>query len=106
MRKIVENYFRNFSNKNLNELEKIFSDDILLKDWDRSVSGKKEVLATIQDLFDSIDTISINIKEFYLHDPVTICVIEVIVNNKTKLNVIDLIKFNKKKIIEISAYKQ
>tara|TARA_B100000927_G_C16243813_1_gene380596 strand:+ start:132 stop:452 length:321 start_codon:yes stop_codon:yes gene_type:complete len=106
MREIVENYFRNFSNKNLNELEKIFSNDIVLKDWDSLASGKKEVLATIQDLFDSIETISINIIEFYLNDPVVICVIEVVINNKTKLNVIDIIKFNKKKIIEISAYKQ
>ena len=34
----------------------------MLKDWDSLASGKKEVLATIQDLFDSIETTQLCLK--------------------------------------------
>ena len=68
--------------------------------------GKKEVLAANKKIFDNVETISINVKEFYISDLAT-CIIEVIINDKEKLNVVDIIKINKQgKITEISAYKQ
>ena len=88
-------------------MDKIFSEKVILEDWNISVKGKKEVLAANKKIFDNVETISINVKEFYISDLVATCIIEVIINDKEKLNVVDIIKINKQgKITEISAYKQ
>lgn len=107
VKEIIFNYFNNFSSKNLKALDKIFSEKVILEDWNISVKGKKEVLAANKKIFDNVETISINVKEFYISDLVATCIIEVIINDKEKLNVVDIIKINKQgKITEISAYKQ
>tara|TARA_B100001093_G_scaffold515137_1_gene590803 strand:- start:1126 stop:1536 length:411 start_codon:yes stop_codon:yes gene_type:complete len=107
VKEIILNYFNSFSSKNLKALDKIFSENVSLEDWDISVNGKKEVLAANKKIFDNVETISVNVKELYIYNLVATCIIEVIINGKEKLNVIDIVKINKQgKIIEINAYKQ
>ena len=107
MENLVKNYFEIFSNKDIQGLENLFSDDVFLQDWDILVEGKKQVLDANKNIFDSIDSISVTLNNLYLDELVAICLIEIIINNEGTLKVIDIIKFNdENKIIEISAYKQ
>ena len=107
MENLVKNYFEIFSNKDIQGLENLFSDDVILQDWDILAKGKKQVLDANKNIFDSIDSISVTLNNLYLDELVAICLIEIIVNNEEALKVIDIIKFNdENKIIEVSAYKQ
>ena len=103
----VERYFKFFSSKNLNGLESQFSDDVVLQDWDIFAEGKGEVIRANKNIFDSVSSVNITLKEFYQVDKVAVCLIEIEINRSEVIKVIDVIKFNKElKIKEISAYKQ
>ena len=107
MENLVKNYFEIFSNKDIQGLENLFSDDVILQDWDILAKGKKQVLDANKNIFDSIDSISVTLNNLYLDELVAICLIEIIINNEETLKIIDIIKFNdENKIIEVSAYKQ
>ena len=107
MENLVKTYFEIFSNKDIQGLENLFSDDVILQDWDILAKGKKQVLDANKNIFDSIDSISVTLNNLYLDELVAICLIEIIINNEETLKVIDIIKFNdENKIIEVSAYKQ
>lgn len=105
---IVRNYFAAFSNKDIDGLSSMFTDDVILKDWENSAQGRAVVLAVNKDIFDAVDTIEIkviNLAENPLNT-LMFAEIEVIINNDVKLNVVDIIKFNNGKISEILAYKR
>ena len=107
MRELVTKYFKDFSNKDLEKLSDIFSEEITLRDWDILAEGKQNVLEANKNIFNSVDTISINLNELYIDDNVAACIIEIVINNEETLKVIDIIKIDTDgKIKEISAYKQ
>ena len=107
MRELVTKYFEDFSNKDLEKLSDIFSEEIILQDWDILAEGKQNVLEANKNIFNSVDTISINLNEIYIDDSVATCIIEIVINDEETLKVIDIIKIdNDGKIKEISAYKQ
>ena len=107
MENLVKTYFEIFSNKDIKGLENLFSDDVILQDWEILAKGKKQVLDANKNIFDSVESISVTLNNLYLDELVAICLIEIIINNEETLKVIDIIKFNdENKIIEVSAYKQ
>ena len=107
MENLVKAYFEIFSNKDIKGLDNLFSDDVILQDWEILAKGKKQVLDANKNIFDSVESISVNLNNLYLDELVAICLIEIIINNEETLKVIDIIKFNdENKIIEVSAYKQ
>ena len=107
MRELVIKYFENFSNKDLEKLSDILSEKVTLQDWDILAEGKQNVLEANKNIFNSVDTISVNLNELYIDDNVATCIIEIVINNEETLKVIDVIKIDTDgKIKEISAYKQ
>jgi hypothetical protein len=107
MENLVKTYFEIFSNKDIKGLKNLFSDDVILQDWDILAKGKKQVIDANKNIFDSVESISVTLNNLYLDELVAICLIEIIINNEETLKVIDIIKFNdENKIIEVSAYKQ
>ena len=107
IKNIINTYFNAFSNKDLKGLEKIFSEDIVLKDWEIFAEGKANVLKANQNIFTAVNSISADLQEFYLDDLVAICLIEITINEDKRLKVVDIIKFNDQiKIKEVSAFKQ
>jgi ketosteroid isomerase-like protein len=105
----IRHYFNAFASKNLTVLSDLFADDVVLQDWEISAVGKQAVLAANKNIFDSVDSIQVNIINTAENPTATLMFveIEVIINNDVKLNVVDIIRFNNVgKIIKISAYKQ
>ena len=107
MKNLIQNYFQAFSNKNIKEMEGLFSSEVVLRDWEIAAKGKEEVLGANKNIFNSVDSISAELNELYIDGLVAVCLIEITINKEEILKVIDVIKFNDEmKIIEISAYKQ
>jgi acetylglutamate kinase len=108
MKEKLINYFKTFSNKDINGLSEMFSDDIRLSDWDIMEFGKKNVLTANQKIFDSVETITVKPINFYFDDDNTASVeILVVINEIQILEVVDIISFNENGLIDsIKAYKK
>ena len=107
MKELIKTYFEYFSNKDLEKLSKMFSEEIKLQDWDILAEGRANVIQANQNIFNSVETICANLVELYIENNVATCIIEIVINNKNTLKVIDIIKIDSSgKIKEISAYKQ
>jgi len=100
-------YFAFFSNKDVNSLKSIFSDSIILKDWDLNISGKKNVLEANRKIFESVKTISATPLYFYSNSDYSYAVqIALSINKESELRIIDVINFDYNgKITEINAFK-
>lgn len=103
--KFVSQYFKSFSSKNLSELDKMFSKNIVLIDWNVNIKGKKKVLDMIKQFFKN-KKIKVNLKRIFynIKQRAVSCKINLKINNK-KLDIIDIIHFDKRmKITKIEAY--
>ena len=107
MERLIKEYFKFFSNKDILSLEKLFAEDVKLVDWETYAKGKDEVIKANKKIFDQVDTLQIEVNNLYINGQTAICLIDILINKSEKLKVIDLIKFNNdNKITLISAYKQ
>lgn len=121
--KQLKKYFSSFCSKNIGDLKNIFSDNVELKDWNNKFLGKEEVLKEIESIFNSFDSIQLNLINIYnfvdiinyendeylfttSSDNKFACQIEILFDNDQILHVIDLIEFDDNgKIINLTAYK-
>lgn len=100
-------YFEVFSDKNIDKLSEMFSDDVELKDWNIFASGKKNVVDANRGIFDSVNSIHVTPVQFYSNSETSYAVqISILVNGEEKLDVIDVIEFNNAGLIKsINAFK-
>lgn len=104
---LIHTYFRFFSNKDTDGLADLFAEDIVLKDWEIHGEGKKEVISKNQDIFNSVDTISVEPIHIDLINTTAYCEIEITINNMEKIKVLDIISVDQSGMINlISAYRQ
>ena len=106
MKKVIKEYFKSFSNKDLITLEKLFTNNIILEDWTTSIKSKKKVLKFNKKIFKSFKIINVKLEETFTNLKNNSFACKIIVQlNKKKLKVIDIIYFDKKnKIKKIVAY--
>ena len=101
-----EHYFKVFSEKNLEELSKLFADDVKLRDWENFSSGKSNVILTNKKIFDNVESINVKPKNMYQDGNVIIAELDILINEKEKILVVDIITFNESaKICRINAFK-
>ncbi len=103
-------YFATFSEKDIEGLKNMFSDNVSLRDWEISVEGIDEVLKANQNIFDSVDTIvvkPIRVWDFLSQeDNVVVAELEIVVNDEVTELVTDILEFDDdEKIKSIRAYK-
>jgi len=104
---IVLLYFQCFCKKDVASLEVLFSDSIVLKDWEVEIVGKQNVLNFNQRFFDSVDHIRIDVDRVAVGLDTVIAELKVIINNKIAGAVVDVIEFDQdNKIKEIRAFKR
>jgi len=100
-------YFQSFCKKDTASLEVLFSDNVMLTDWDVQVVGKENVINFNQRFFNSIDTIRIDVEKVAVGLNTVIAEIKVIINNKIVGSIVDVIDFDQdNKIKEVRAYKR
>ncbi len=105
LKETATQYFETFSLKNLDGLAVMFTDDVVLRDWERSADGKVDMLAANKAIFDAVDTITVTPLALYEDGNTVTAEIEVLVNGDTKLLVVDVITFDGDKIRSLRAYK-
>ena len=100
-------YFQSFCKKDTASLEVLFSDSILLTDWDVMIIGKQNVLNFNQQFFDRVNTIRIDVDKVAVGLDTVIAEIKVVIDNVVVAAVVDVIDFDQdNKIKEIRAYKR
>ena len=105
LKETATQYFETFSRKDLDGLALMFTDDVVLRDWERSAEGKIDMLAANKAIFDAVDTITVTPLALYEDGNTITAEIEVLVNGDTKLLVVDVITFIGDKISSLRAYK-
>ena len=103
---IIFMYFQNFCKKDVASLEVLFSDSIVLTDWNVQVVGKQNLLDFNQRFFNSVGNIRIDVDKIAIAQDTVIAEIRVIIAD-TEISVVDVIDFDQdNKIKEIRAYKR
>jgi len=104
---ICQSYFEVFSNKDIEGLSKLFSDDVILRDWEILANGKEEVLAANKDIFDSVNTIQVTlVNQSTSYNNRVFNEILIDINGDETLLVVDVIEFDDNGLInKVEAYK-
>ena len=100
------NYFECFSNKDIQNLEKFFSNDVYLRDWDIEVRGIEKVIKANANIFQSVETIKVTPIKLYFQENTVIAELEILINNLETLKVVDILTFDElMNIKSIKAFK-
>lgn len=104
-KKIIKNYFKFFNDKNTSKLAGLFDKNVVLKDWNINVIGKKEVVKANKKIFDSNPNIKVKIKKVLFVEKNIFAILDIDLNSKKQIQVIDHITLNKHNLItKIRAY--
>lgn len=106
-RNLLRQYFQFFSTKDSTSLEKMFSKEIVLMDWDIRSEGRDNVLNEVMRIFASVDNIDITLISFFIGSHNTFAAhVSISLDGKEAIHVIDTFEFNYDgKIIMINAFK-
>lgn len=100
-----KNYIHHYSAKNLDAISDMFADDITLRDWKISVSGKATAISETKKNFTNADTIDISILSLFEDDKAIAGELKIVVDKTEVLFVVDILNFNDDgKICAIKAY--
>ena len=103
---LANKYFVLFSNKDIIQISKMFSENIILTDPNICSVGKKEVLNTTQNIFNSANTIQIDVKALYQDNRTVVAELEILIDTNEIIKIVDILKFEESdKIERITAYK-
>lgn len=98
-------YLKKYAEKDLNSIEKMFSEEIVLRDWKICVQGKENALKETRKNFENADTIEIEVLSTYKNKDAIAAELKITVDSTEELYVVDVIKINAEgKIASISAY--
>lgn len=108
---IARTYFKTFEQKDLTALSKMFHENVTLKDWNIQAEGKAAVMAANKGIFDSVESLSVEVQKLYVSGLTVIAELCICVPDKVPLPVVDVITFNSEleggefKIDSIVAYR-
>jgi steroid delta-isomerase len=102
------NYFEAFSNKDLDTLTELYSENVTLADWEPLFfDGKEQVLNANKNLFESVESLNIVVKRIGINDKNVFAEIDISINGTVQIFVVDILEFDEEqKIKSIRAYKR
>lgn len=90
----------------MEELEKMFSENVILRDWELYAEGKAEVLAANKKIFEAVESIFVLPIKLYQDENVITAELRITINNNETLLVTDVIVYDEdEQISAIRAYK-
>lgn len=102
---LTRRFLELYAAKDINAISDMFSEDIVLRDWNYEVVGKDAAIIEFTKNFDEAETLHISIKNIYLSELSAAAEIEVTVNGLI-LGIVDVITFDaEEKIFSIIAYR-
>lgn len=108
MKELIQDYFDAFCSQNLEKLSELYSDTIVLNEWNTNMFvGKEQVLEANKKLFTQFKNINIEVIISMTDEDYRVSFNEIVVRLDTeKVRVIDTIRFNPDgKINNITAYR-
>jgi hypothetical protein len=106
MKTIAIKYFEAFERKDISAIREILDINVTLIDWEISVIGIDSVLAAVDKIFYSTETITIQIINIIQDQAFVCCEFNIIFNSLNSIHVVDIIEFNSiGKICAIRAFK-
>lgn len=105
---ICKQYFEAFSKKDLERIKNMFSEDVILIDWEIYETGIEKVVEANANIFKAVNKIQVTPQNLYKDGLTIIAELEIDINKgQEKLQVVDIIKFNlDNKISKITAFKR
>ncbi|RNC89702.1 MAG: nuclear transport factor 2 family protein [Allomuricauda sp.] len=104
-KEICLSYLKKYEEKDLGSIEKMFSEDIVLRDWKIYVEGKQNALRETQKNFEAADSIIIEVLATYENENTVAAELKITVNTTEELYVVDVISLDERgKIKSIRAY--
>ena len=61
----LRKYFQAFADKNIEILTEMFTDDIILIDWNNTFTGKDQVVNEVQGIFTNFKTIKLEVTDIF-----------------------------------------
>tara|TARA_B100000131_G_scaffold182773_1_gene176285 strand:- start:1056 stop:1451 length:396 start_codon:yes stop_codon:yes gene_type:complete len=118
----LRKYFQAFADKNIEVLTEMFTDDIILIDWNNTFTGKDQVVNEVQGIFANFKTIKLEVTDIFSSlniinadrgettvsipkDDSFACEIVIVFDDLEPLYIMDLIEFdNEGRIKKLTAY--
>ena len=118
----LRNYFQAFADKNIEVLTEMFTDDIVLIDWNNTFTGKDQVVNEVQGIFANFKTIKLEVTDIFSSlniinadrgettvsipkDDSFACEIVIVFDDLEPLYIMDLIEFDDEgRIKKLTAY--
>lgn len=102
---LAKNYFKLYSNKDLDGITKMFRNDVVLKDWEGQWIGIDKVVNQNRIVFESIQELKIEVEDISCLGNKVFAKI-IVHANGIEVPVVDIIEFdNQEKIVSITAYR-
>ena len=102
--KIINQYFEAWNNHDLSTLKNLFSDKVILEDWENKYSGIEKVLIANEQIFLNEPSINAKIIKVFENNNEYAVEIEVFIKNNKALEVVDVITIENQLIVSIKAY--
>ena len=118
----LRKYFQAFADKDIEVLSEMFTDDIILIDWNNTFTGKDQVVNEVQGIFANFKTIKLEVTDIFSSlniinadrgettvsipkDDSFACEIVIVFDDLEPLYIMDLIEFdNEGRIKKLTAY--
>ena len=118
----LRKYFQAFADKNIEILTEMFTDDIILIDWNNTFTGKDQVVNEVQGIFANFKTIELEVTDIFSSlniinadrgettvsipkDDSFACEIVIVFDDLEPLYIMDLIEFDDEgRIKKLTAY--
>ena len=118
----LRKYFQAFADKNIEVLTEMFTDDIILIDWNNTFTGKDQVVNEVQGIFANFKTIELEVTDIFSSlniinadrgettvsipkDDSFACEIVIVFDDLEPLYIMDLIEFDDEgRIKKLTAY--
>lgn len=98
-------YLRHYADKNLDGIAGMLADNVTLRDWNLSVSGKPAALAETGKNFESAGRIEIEALHLHESEGTVAGELRIVIDGSTELFVVDVIQFDSAGMIKsIRAY--
>ena len=118
----LRKYFQAFADKDIEVLSEMFTDDIILIDWNNTFTGKDQVVNEVQGIFANFKTIKLEVTDIFSSlniinadrgettvsipkDDSFACEIVIVFDDLEPLYIMDLIEFDSEgRIKKLTAY--
>ena len=99
-------YFEAWNNHDLGTLSEISSDEVTLRDWELSISGKSDFLKANSEIFKNNPGINAELRNFFINGNEVVAILHISSHASDDIHpVVDHIKFENNKITSITAYR-